>query len=310
VAAGIHVNEPRGSKGDDVQHSEPRAKLRALLLGDKCALMATVFDPISARIAQEIGFEAGLMGGSLVSHAVLGAPDLIILTLTELAEQVLRASRVSNVPLLIDADHGYGNALSVMRTVAELDRAGAGAIMIEDTQLPRAFGTSAAQTLLSHEESLGKLRAAVAARGQSDLLILGRTGAASMTSVDDAIVRFKAFEVAGVDALFIPSVKSRDDLGRIAAAVSLPLIVGGASASVADPAYLARHKVRLWSGGHQAFAIAVKALYDAMAALHAGAPANQLPGMPPGNLLPRLLRSAEYESSTAAFLGAPATKST
>ena len=124
-----------------MMNTDRRTKMRASLAGSGCAVMATVFDPVSARIAEELAYEAALVGGSIISHAVLGAPDVIVLTLTELAEQVHRCARVSTVPLLIDADHGYGNALSVMRTIQELDAAGAAAVMIEDTLLPRAVRT-------------------------------------------------------------------------------------------------------------------------------------------------------------------------
>jgi len=127
-----------------------RAKLRSILAGERCVLMASVFDPVSARLAHALGYEAALVGGSPVSHAVLGTPDVIVLTLTELAEQVHRCARAAPVPLVIDGDHGYGNALGVMRTVRELDDAGAAAVMIEDTLLPRAYGPSDAPTLLPH----------------------------------------------------------------------------------------------------------------------------------------------------------------
>src|SRR5438477_1461675 len=128
---------------------EARRKLHALLSSERCVPMASVFDPISSRIAEALGYEGALMGGSIVSHVVLGAPDLIVLTLSELAEQVHRCTRVSSVPLLIDGDHGYGNALNVMRTVEELDAAGAAAVMIEDTLLPRPFGADDAPSLIS-----------------------------------------------------------------------------------------------------------------------------------------------------------------
>jgi carboxyvinyl-carboxyphosphonate phosphorylmutase len=132
------------------------------------------------------------MGGSIVSHVVLGAPDVIVLTLTELrAAPSLRASVA--VPIVVDGDHGYGNALNVMRTVQELDSAGAGAVMIEDTLLRHGFGPSEAPQLLSLDESIGKIRAAVHAR-RFRSRGARRTSAASISSVDDAIVRLKAFE--------------------------------------------------------------------------------------------------------------------
>ena len=145
--------------------SVKRKRLRAVLSGNRCALLASIFDPFSARMAEQLDFEAGLMGGSLASYAVLGAPDLILITLTELAEQVHRCTRVSAVPLVVDGDHGYGNALNVMRAVQEIDAAGAAGLMIEDTLLPRPFGSTPQPQLLSQDEGLGKIRAALKARG-------------------------------------------------------------------------------------------------------------------------------------------------
>jgi carboxyvinyl-carboxyphosphonate phosphorylmutase len=278
--------------------------MRATLAGQRCALMATVFDPVSARIAEDLAYEAALVGGSIVSHAVLGAPDVIVLTLTELAEQVHRCARVSQVPLLIDADHGYGNALSVMRTIQELDAAGAAAVMIEDTLLPRAFGPSGAPQLLSFDESVGKIKAAVAARGDSDLLVLGRTSAPAITGIDDAIARFAAYEAAGVDALFLPGLRTRDELDRISAAVKLPLVVGGPADVLLDEGYLTSRRVRLWSAGHQTFAVAVNALFEAMKAVRNGMLSSRLPHAASRELMDRVTGAADFERWTKQFLNA------
>jgi carboxyvinyl-carboxyphosphonate phosphorylmutase len=121
---------------------DKRKRVAALLAGDRCVLAGSVFDPLSARIADEVGFEVGVLGGSVASFAVLGAPDLMLLTLTELAEQTRRICRASDLPVLVDADHGYGNALNVMRTVEELATVGAAGCSIEDTSL---FAPSAHQ---------------------------------------------------------------------------------------------------------------------------------------------------------------------
>ena len=114
-----------------------RERFRSILAGDRCVYAASVFDPISARIAEDLGFEAGMLAGSVVSGRVLGAPDLVVLTLTELAQQVRRVCRAGELALMVDADHGYGNALNVMRTVEELENAGAAGLTIEDTLLLR-----------------------------------------------------------------------------------------------------------------------------------------------------------------------------
>ena len=104
--------------------SERRERFRALLAGSRCVHPGSVYDAISARIAEDLGFEVGIFSGSIGSMAVLGAPDLVVLTLTEFAAQAYRICRAGNLPLLVDADHGYGNALNVRRTVEELETAG------------------------------------------------------------------------------------------------------------------------------------------------------------------------------------------
>jgi oxaloacetate decarboxylase len=274
--------------------NDSREQLRAIFAGQRSVLLASVFDPISARIAQDLGCEAGLMGGSLASMAVLGAPDLIVLTLTELAEQVHRCTRASTVPLVVDGDHGYGNALSVMRTVQELDHAGAAAVSIEDTQLPRAFASTDTPQLVSLDEGIGKMKAAVAARGDSDFMILGRTSASAISGVDDAIARLRAYEAAGVDALMVPGLRSREELDRIAAATTLPFVIGGIPESMCDQDYLASRRARLWSGGHHTFNVAVKALYDAMKAVHEGMLAPKLAGAAGKELMNAVTHAGGY----------------
>ena len=150
-----------------------RRAFRAILEGDGCVHPGSVWDPVSARIAEELGFEAGMLAGSTAALAVLGAPDLILLTLSELAEQARRINRAAELPLLVDADHGYGNALNVMRAVEELEAAGVAALTIEDTDLPRRFGAGAAPRLLAVEEGVGKMRAALAARRDPSLVVAG-----------------------------------------------------------------------------------------------------------------------------------------
>src|SRR5260370_24941795 len=143
--------------------TDRRKRFRAILAGSRCVHPGSVFDPLSARIAEDLGFEIGMFAGSTASLTVLGAPDLIVLTLSEFAAQAYRICRAGDLPLLVDADHGYGNALNVRRTVEELETAGVAALTIEDTLLPRPFGNGQAQ-LISIEEGIGKMRAALAAR--------------------------------------------------------------------------------------------------------------------------------------------------
>ena len=129
-----------------------------------------------------------MFAGSIASFTVLGAPDLIVLTLGEFAEQAYRINRAGKLPLLVDADHGYGNALNVMRTVQELETAGVAAMCIEDTLLPKAYGEKK-PSLISLEEGIGKMRAAVAAREDPSFVIVGRTSAAAIAGTEDVLRR-------------------------------------------------------------------------------------------------------------------------
>src|SRR5215510_6726032 len=170
-----------------------REKLRSILTGPRCIRPGSVYDAVSIRLAEDLGFEVGMFGGSVASLAVLGDPDITLITLTELAEQMRRMSRAAALPVLVDADHGYGNALNVRRTVQELEAAGAAGLTIEDTLLPQAFGEAKTQ-LISLEEGVGKMKGALESRSDSSLVIIARTGAISITTLGDAIERARAYQ--------------------------------------------------------------------------------------------------------------------
>ena len=253
-----------------MNHTEQRNKLRTLMAGSKCLSPASVFDPLSARIAAAVGFEIGMLAGSVASNTTLAAPDLIVLTLTEFADQVRRIMRASKLSLVVDADHGYGNALNVMRTVQELEHAGVSALSIEDTALPTPFGQAAGkESLTSIEEGIGKLRAAVAARGDPSLIIAGRTSALKVEGVEGAVARAKAYAATGVDAIFIVGLETLEQLDAIHAAVKLPIIVGSAPASLKREDLAARG-ARILLQGHQPVAAAVKALHETYTHLYNG----------------------------------------
>ena len=272
---------------------ERRERFRSVLSGNKCVYPGSVFDPISARIAENLGFEVGMFAGSVASMTVLGAPDLIVLTLTEFSAQAYRICRAGNLPLLCDADHGYGNALNVMRTVEELETAGVAGLSIEDTDLPAPFGAGKPR-LISIEEGVGKMRAAVAARRDSGLVIAGRTSAPSMTSIADTIARAKAYEATGVDAIFLVGIKSRSDLDTIAAEVKLPLILGGAGKELMDRDWLAQRGMRICLQGHQPFAAAVCAVHDTLRALREGTPPEKIETAASDEVMKRFTRNDDY----------------
>ena len=279
-----------------------RDALRAILSGSACICPGSVYDAISLRIAEDLGFEVGMFGGSVASLAVLGDPDITLITLTELAEQMRRMSRASSLPVLVDADHGYGNALNVRRTVQELENAGAAGLTIEDTLLPQAFGQTKTQ-LISLEEGVGKMKAALDARSDPSLAIIGRTGAAAVTSVDDAIARAVAYQATGVDALFVTGVKTRADLEAITAATTLPIIVGGPTEEMTDRDFLARQRVRIAVQGHAPIAAATQAVFETLKAVRDGAAPKALKGLASSELMGRVTREAAAKQRGADFLG-------
>ena len=280
--------------------TDRRRAFRALLAGPACVHPGSVYDPVSARLAEDLGFEAGMFAGSIAALAVLGSPDLVVLTLTEFAEQIRRMSRAtSRLPLLVDADHGYGNALSVMRTVQELEQAGVAALTIEDTVLPRPYGDGATR-LLSCEEGLGKIKAALAARSDPSLVIVARTSAVSVTGLDDAVARARRYADAGADAVFFTGVTSCDQLEAIRAEVKRPLILGG---SEIDPAGLAGLGVRVALQGHQPFLAAVRAVHETLKALRDGVSPKNLKGLASSELTGRVTRDKDVKARSADFLG-------
>jgi oxaloacetate decarboxylase len=275
--------------------SERRKQYRRVLEGNACVHPASVFDPMSARMAASLGFEVGMFAGSIASGTVLGAPDIIVLTLTEFAEQIRRITRGSDLPLMVDADHGYGNALNVMRTVEELETSGVAALMVEDTVLPQPFAGHD-EGLVSVEEMLGKLRAAVAARQDPSLVVIGRTGALRRGGIAQAEKRVRAYQETGIDAIFLAGASKREEVEAIHRATRLPLMLGGAPPALADKSFLASQGVRIALQGHHPFYAAAKAVYDTLKYLReGGAPAGLKDRVASEALLNIAMRQSDYK---------------
>jgi carboxyvinyl-carboxyphosphonate phosphorylmutase len=280
--------------------TDRRNRFRAILNGGDCVRPASVFDPLSARIAEHLGFEIGLFAGSTASLTILGAPDLVLLTASELVQQAQRICRATSIPLLVDGDHGYGNALNVARTVEELANVGAAAATIEDTILPTPFGGAGTAGLISLEEGVGKMRAAVAARPDETFVVIGRTNAGS-TRIDDTIRRLSAYEGAGVDALFIVGLKSLAELSAITSATTLPLILAGISAEL-ENANLSVYRVRINLQGHLPIMAAVQSVYETMKALRDGTNLVQIKNVASNALLKTITRTASYDEATREYM--------
>jgi oxaloacetate decarboxylase len=280
-----------------------REAFRAILAGDRCVYPASVFDPLSVRIAGDIGFELGMFAGSVASLAVLGAPDLIVVTLTEFAEQALRINRAGNLPLLVDADHGYGNALNVKRTVEELEIAGVAALTIEDTLLPTPYASGGKLQLISLDEGIGKMRAALAGRQDPALVVAGRTSAMQAGGVEETLRRMRAYADEGVDAMFLTGVDTRAQLDAVAGAVPIPLILGRVTPDLDDKNYLAERGVRIALQGHLPIMAAMRAVHETMQALRDGTPPARIEGVATDDMQKRLTRDADYKRWMQEFLG-------
>jgi carboxyvinyl-carboxyphosphonate phosphorylmutase len=283
--------------------TERRERLRALIAGPRCIYPGSVYDAISARIAEDLGYEAGMFAGSIASFTVLGAPDVVVLTLTEFAQQAYRINRAGKLPLLVDADHGYGNALSVKRTVEELETAGVAGMTIEDTALPTGYGASG-PNLIPIAEGVGKMKAALAGRQDPRLVLIGRTSAMTISGIDDTIARLQAYEAAGVDMLFMTGVKTRAQLDAVAAAVKLPLFLGGAGAELYDLDYLSARNVRICLQGHLPFMAAIHAVHATLKALRDGTPPADIKAVASPDLLKKVTRQADYAQWAKDFLNA------
>jgi len=181
--------------------------------------------------------------------------------------------------------------------------AGISGMSIEDTDLPQPFGTVGQTKLLSVEEGVGKMKGALEGRKDPDLVIAGRTSAAAVTGIDDAIARAQAYEAAGVDAIFLVGVKSREELDKAAAAIKLPFILGSAGPDMMDLDYLSSRNVRICLQGHQPFSAAVQAVHDTLKALRDGTAPKDLKGVASADLMKRVTRDADYQRWTKEFLG-------
>ena len=246
--------------------AERRIRFREYLARDTCIRPASVFDAMSARIAEAAGFEIGMLAGSIASAVAIGAPDWTLITLTEFADQARRITRASDISLMVDADHGYGNALNVMRTVEEMENAGVSALTIEDTVLPTSFASGPDQQLISIKEMTGKLKAALKARQDKSLVIIGR----SIADPDSVEERARAYADQGVDALFFTGVSTISQLERIHNDTALPLLTGSRAPELDDLDRMASAGVRIAQKGHLPIRAAIKALLDTYNAQKSG----------------------------------------
>jgi 2-methylisocitrate lyase-like PEP mutase family enzyme len=207
--------------------NEQRSRLRDLLAGPEMIVAPFVFDCLQAKLAAAAGFDAVYMTG-FGTAAARGYPDLGLLTMSEMVANARAISRSVNVPVICDADTGYGNPLNVWRTVREYEDAGASALHIEDQVFPKRCGFLAGKEVIAADAMVPKVRAACDARRDRNLVIIARTDALQANGWDDAERRARAYRAAGADLLFVDGIKTLDDLKRYAEKLGdLPLMYNG-----------------------------------------------------------------------------------
>jgi len=203
----------------------PRQTLKQLLKRNKLLVAPGCFDGLSARLVQEAGFEAAYLSGGAVARS-MGIPDIGLVTMSENIERAAQVASVITIPIIADADTGYGNAVNLVRTVRAFERAGVAAIHIEDQITPKRCGHLDGKEVIPLDEMLQKLKAALATRSDADFCIIARTDARGVNGFDDAIKRGQAFARLGVDAIFVEAPQSEEELAEIPRRIpNIPLLV-------------------------------------------------------------------------------------
>jgi carboxyvinyl-carboxyphosphonate phosphorylmutase len=200
-------------------------RLRELIDRGEILSAPGVYDAFSAKLVESVGFEAVYMSGFGTAASLLGLPDIGFLTMSEMAGNAKRIADAVGIPVIADADTGYGNHLNVMRTIAEYERAGIAAVQIEDQVSPKRCGHMEGHKLIPAEEMAAKVRAAVKARKDPDLVLIARTDAISAEGFDQAIQRGNLYREAGADLLFIEAPTTVDQLAQIPKLVHAPTLV-------------------------------------------------------------------------------------
>jgi 2-methylisocitrate lyase-like PEP mutase family enzyme len=261
------------------------AKLRALLASERTIVAPGAFDPLAARLVEEAGFGAVYMTGFGTSAALIGRPDVGLLTMTEMAGNAGRIADCVDIPVIADADTGYGNPLNVMRAVGAYEAAGVAGIHIEDQVAPKKCGHMEGKQVIGAQEMAQKVRAAVEARDDPDFVIIARTDARAVEGLASALERGRLYREAGADVLFIEALVSDEEAAAAAAAFpAVPLLFNWAEGGKTPPLSLAR----LAELGYRIVIFPISTLLAATASMRgilqeiaaSGTPADALAGLP------------------------------
>jgi carboxyvinyl-carboxyphosphonate phosphorylmutase len=275
--------------------SQARERFREVLSRPTCTLAANIFDPLSARIAHMLEYEVCVLSGSVGKVANLGVPDIVLSNMSDVVDHCRRITRIADVSLMVDAEDGFGNAVNVRRTVKELEAVGVAAIEVEDNFVPKRFNVER-PGLVSTEEQVGKLRAAVGARSDPTTVIVARTAALAECPLEEALDRIRAYSETGAEALMLTGVRRRADIQAVHRATPLPLCVLSPPADArTGPDFLAANGVRILMLGNPTFAVAVQAIYDSLKHLKDGGTLEDLRDrQAPQDLLRKVNRTDEF----------------
>jgi carboxyvinyl-carboxyphosphonate phosphorylmutase len=264
----------------------PRARLRELLARPAPVVAPGSYDALSARLVEQAGFDVVYMSGFASTASLLGRPDVGLLSAAEMIDNARRIVAAVDVPVIADADTGYGNAINVVRTVRDLEQAGVAGLHLEDQVMPKKCGHLAGKAVIGVEEMAGKIRAAAAARRDPDLVLIARTDAAAVEGLDAAVARARAYADAGADLLFVEAPTGEDDVARVAAELRgvAPLVFNWAEGGRTPAVPLAR----LAELGFSLVLFPIGTLLAAAAGMRAllatlrtdGTPGAVLPGLP------------------------------
>jgi 2-methylisocitrate lyase-like PEP mutase family enzyme len=261
----------------------PAQRLRELLARPNLEVMPGCYDALSAKLVADAGYKVAFMSGFAVSAARLGLPDAGLISFTEMLDSLRNcASAAGKVPLIGDGDTGYGNALNVRRTVIEYARAGAAGIMIEDQLSPKKCGHTRGKQVVTRAEARMKIRAAVEARADADILIMARTDARAVHGFEEALQRCQDFEAEGADIIFLEAPETEDEMRRFCAAMKKPCmanLVPGGKTPILPPEQLQRIGYRLALYPLMLLSSAIAAMQGTLTALRPGAAAAQPPAI-------------------------------
>ncbi|MEV4597080.1 oxaloacetate decarboxylase [Amycolatopsis sp. NPDC049253] len=287
----------------------PRKRLRELLTAGPPLVAPGAYDALSARLVEQAGFDVVYMTGFGTTASLIGRPDVGLLSGAEMIDNATRIVSAVDVPVIADADTGYGNAINVVRTVRAYEQAGVAAIHLEDQVMPKKCGHMSGKAVISREEMVGKIAAAAAARRDPDFVLIARTDAAAVHGLDDALGRAKAYADAGADVLFVEAPTSEESIERVATELRgvAPLVFNWAEGGRTPPLPLSRiadlgFSLVLYPIGTLLAATAgIRSLLDVIR--RDGTPAAALPGVPTFDEFTTLIGLPEVSELEQRFSG-------